>query len=119
MESEAMTLKQMILCVEHHNEINKSCWAEWDNSLDIVEVFAPDGVDLEGSAVTERFVLCVLDRAIESNGKSLPRDCHLYERMIWGSLITGTSGGYWISVLEKKYMLSKRSCNPPDESKNT
>ena len=112
-----MTLKQIILSVEHHNDINNSCWAEWDNSLDIIEVFAPDGIDLEGTAVTERFALCVLDRGIESNGKSLPRDCHLYEQMIWGSLLTGTSGGYWIAVLEKKYMSSNKSCNIPDDAR--
>ncbi|MEI8186233.1 MAG: hypothetical protein WCG19_06030 [Chlorobiaceae bacterium] len=95
------TLKKIILAVE--NEIGGPQWSNWDSAHDIINVYAPYGVAYEENAVTERFVLSVLERAIESNGKTLPGDCELYEHMILESLITSNVDRYWLYQLNEKY----------------
>ena len=95
------TLKKIILDVE--NEIGGSQWSNWDSPQDIIDVYAPYGVALEENAVTDRFVWSVLERAIESNGETLPSDCELYECMILESLITSNGNSYWLDILKKKY----------------
>ncbi len=95
------TLKKIILDVE--NKIGGPQWSNWDSPQDILDVYAPYGVALEEGAVTERFVVSVLERAIESNGKTLPSDCELYEHMILESLITYNGSAYWLDQLNKKY----------------
>ncbi len=95
------TLKKIILDVE--NETGGPQWANWDSPQDIMDVYAPYGVSLEENAVTERFVWSVLERAIESNGKTLHGDCDLYEHMILESLITSNGNSYWLDNLKEKY----------------
>ncbi len=82
------TLKKIILDVE--NEIGGPQWSTWESPQDIIDVYAPYGVAPGEGAVTERFVVSVLERAIASNGKTLPSDFALYEHMIIKSLISST-----------------------------
>lgn len=95
------TLKKIILDVE--NENGGPQWSSWDSPQDIIDVYAPYGVALEENAVTERFVWCVLERAIESDGKTLPGDCELYERMILESLITSNEICFSLDKRKEKY----------------
>jgi len=96
------TLKKIILDVE--NAIGGPQWSSWDSPQDIIDVHAPYGVALEEGAVTERFVVSVLERAIESNGKTLQSDCELYEHMILESLVTSGDCACWLDHLgEKQY----------------
>lgn len=96
------TLKKIILDVE--NEIGGAQWSTWDGPQDIIDVYAPYGVSFEENAVTERFVLSVLERAIESNGKTLPSDCALYEHMIFENLVSSNGNTYWLDQLKEKYL---------------
>ena len=80
------TLKKIIRDVE--NEIGGPQWSTWDSPHDIIYVYAPYGLALEEGAVSEGFVVSVLERAIKSNGITLPSDCALYEHMILDSLIS-------------------------------
>ncbi|MEI6691849.1 MAG: hypothetical protein WCL43_03915 [Chlorobium sp.] len=95
------TLKKIILDVE--NQIGGPHWSNWDGAQDIIDVYAPYGVSLEGNAVNERFVLSVLERAIESNGKTLPSDCQLYDHMILDNLVSSNGNSYWLDMLHEKY----------------
>lgn len=95
------TLKKIILDVE--NETGGPQWANWDSPQDIIDVYAPYGVSLEEHAVTERFVWSVLERAIESNGKTLSGDCDLYEHMILESLVSSNGNSFWVVNLMDKY----------------
>jgi len=94
-------LKKIILDVE--NEIGGPQWTSWDGPEEIIDVYAPYGVSLEENAVTERFVMSVLERAIESNGKTLPGDCELYEHMILDNLVLSKDNSYWLVYLKNKY----------------
>ena len=94
-------MKKIILDVE--NEIGGPQWTSWDGPEEIIDVYAPYGVSLEENAVTERFVMSVLERAIESNGKTLPGDCELYEHMILDNLVLSKDNIYWLVYLKNKY----------------
>ena len=94
-------MKKIILDVE--NEIGGPQWTSWDGPEEIIDVYAPYGVSLEENAVTERFVMSVLERAIESNGKTLPGDCELYEHMILDNLVLSKDNSYWLVDLKNKY----------------
>ena len=95
------TLKKIILDIE--NETGGPQWAKWDSPQDIIDLYAPYGVSLEEHAITERFVWSVLERAIESNGKTLPGDCDLYEHMSLENLISSNGNSYWVVNLKDKY----------------
>ena len=69
------TLKKIILAVE--NEIGGAQWSTWESAQDIIDVYAPYGITLEESGITEKFIWSVLERALESDGKTLPGDCGL------------------------------------------
>ena len=96
------TLKKIILDVE--NAIGGPQWSRWDSPQDIIDVYAPYGVALEEGAVTERFIVSVLERAIESNGKTLRSDCELYEHMILESLVTSDGGVRWLDQLSAQQL---------------
>ncbi len=96
------TLKKIILDVE--NESNGPSWKEWSCAEEIVERYAPFGLAFENSAVTERFILSVLERAIESDGKTLRGDSGLYDLMILESLVASFDDEECrVDLLDRKY----------------
>ncbi|MEI8032541.1 MAG: hypothetical protein WCH05_04260 [Chlorobiaceae bacterium] len=94
-------MKKIILDVE--NESGGPRWAKWESAQEIIDTYAPFGLAFENSAVTERFVLSVLERAIESDGKTLPGDCGLYDLMILESLVSSFADEeYRIDLFDRK-----------------
>ena len=97
------TLKEIIMRVESNNDLNCFCWADWNDALDIIATYAPEGIEYENDSMNEMFVTSIINRGIRSNGRTLPSDCGLYEHMIWGTMVSFTGGGFWIESLEEKY----------------
>lgn len=93
-------LKQVVLAVEE----NGSAWSSWQSALDIADVYRIE-LDDDDHALIER--------AIKTDGRSLPADLRRVEREEWG-LNFGGSGvsesrnrssldEYWIDRIERKY----------------
>lgn len=102
------TLKQLVLAVEDNKRVNQGDWKGWDAG-DIFEVYGAS-VDYD--------VMRVLERAIASNGKSLPEDLRAAEFAEFGMHFGGTGvldkrlgfpgnvagrDPYWIDMIEAAY----------------
>lgn len=76
-------LRSAIEAVEDNNRINGGSWSSWDGASHVEEAY---GVDLcrEGKAV--------IQRAIETDGRSLLEDLPAVELAAWGQ---NFSGSFW------------------------
>lgn len=75
-------LRAAIDGVEDDIRTNAASWADWDDSSHICEVYGIDGLgDLEHA---------ILNRAIESRGRSLKADLPMVERLVWGQNFAGS-----------------------------
>jgi len=86
------TLKEAVLAVEENNKINDGKWSDWDDAQHIADTY---DIELNDKEAT------ILNKAIESNGKTLPTDLRAEELKELGQSFGG--GGYWIDIIEQKY----------------
>jgi len=88
------TLKAAVLAVEENNKINDGKWSNWDDAQHIAGTYEIGALTKEESAI--------LERAIDTDGKSLPTDLRAAELAeLSGAPFDGV--GYWISTIEQRY----------------
>lgn len=81
-----MNLRQIIELVENNNEINGTSWNGWDDAGDIMYAYVDSSDDSYDNYYCSEGRACeILDRAIESNGKSLAEDIPKLRDEIWGA----------------------------------
>lgn len=98
------TLKAAVLAADENRKINDGAWSSWGSGSDILETYEL-GYD---SDVAE-----ILDRAIQSNGKSLPADLRAAELKELGQNFgapgfahpgnASSANPYWIDRIEAIY----------------
>jgi hypothetical protein len=86
------TLRRMVVAVEDNNKTNGAQWADWTDASAVGDVYEASFDDDTGN---------IIDRAIKSNGRSLPVDLRATELLELGQNFGG--GGYWIDTVEAKY----------------
>lgn len=77
-------LRKAVEGVENNNDINNAEWSDWDWSGDIMKIYCDGETDCD--------VQSVLDRAIETNGKSLAEDLKAIQLAVCGQ---NFSGSWW------------------------
>ena len=75
-------LRAAIERIEDNIRANAASWSDWDDASHICEVY-----DIEGLGDLE---CAILNRAIESRGKSLNTDLPMVERLVWGQNFAGS-----------------------------
>lgn len=85
-------LQGLVEAIEDNNRINDAKWSDWFDANAAADLYT---IEIDDN------IAAIIDRAIKSNGISLPRDLRAAEHNEFGRHFSG--GGYWISVLEGKY----------------
>lgn len=94
-----LDFKQIIEAVEENNHMNDACWADWQSVSDIFDVY---DIELDEDE-DEYWIYDALERAIESNGKSLLKDFEEWEFKKWGVNFVGFSSmNYYLQETYKK-----------------
>jgi len=93
-------LMSLIVAVEKINTFNDGKWSDWEDAHHIFEI-DEEKIALDITETDYGKISKILDRAIETNGNSLPADLREYEREAWGTNHTD-----WINVIEEKYRKS-------------
>ena len=78
-----VTLIEIIEVVEDNNNINNAQWSDWQMVPDILD-HALNGRDMDEEGLGQEYIISVLERAIETNGKSLSLDLIEYEKKVYG-----------------------------------
>lgn len=106
---EPKTLKELILCVEDNCNINDGKWADWQCVSDIYKFYSE--LDTEDDYISQEYADSLLQRAIDTNGRSLAKDAREYYDILYDNDIDVEP---WVRILEEKY--SKE--NPYAEDNN-
>lgn len=98
------SLKHAVLAVEENNHINNGKWTDWEDAHAILETY---GISQDDD------VRAVLQKAIESNGYSLPADLRAAELIECGQNFgaagfrhpgsAASADAYWIDRIEARY----------------
>ncbi len=83
-------LKEAIEAVEENNEINGGSWSNWKNAENVADTYE---IELCGEG------LKVIQRAIDSDGKSLLDDKPAVELAAWGQ---NFGGSFWDTDEERE-----------------
>ena len=87
-EIKAGALRRLVEAIENNNRVNQGSWLEWGDAVQAEEAYVERDEDFLCPVGAD-----VVERAIRSNGATLPQDLNAVHAAVWGGY--EVSGGFW------------------------